>query len=870
MATATVAGGAVTGIIITCPGIGFDPVNSLLSVAFTGGGASPTTPTIGTITYSANGSGGLTKKGSGSLTLTGVNTFTGPITNNAGTLSLKTASTNSAAVVNGGTLAVSTLSKITGNITISNAAAFTIAQVRTDTNSLGNLTLNGGAAAPGATLGLGLTGLNPTVPLLTCGTLTINGTNTISVSGAVNLGTIPLVKYAVFAGTGTYTNITLPQGVSGYITNIAANSTLSVVITSTGPGLVWTGFNTNAALTNLWNISSTTNWLLNVTPTTYQQPIIPGDAVTFNDSGSGTVIVNTNVGPSSMVISNNSKSYTFSGNGTISGSTGIKKFGTNTAILNLTNNTYSGDTVINNGILQPGSASAIASSSSLNVGSVGTLDLTNYSESISGLSGSGYIDNSGTNAVVLTMGNGNGAVNWFGTITNTGTGGVSFIKTGSGNSIVTGTNYLAAVAASQNNGGTMLITNGGTLHLPGGAEFWVMQNAGTATVILDGGSIDLANWLVVGRNNVAANGTLILNNGLIQKSGDGNVVVGSLGATGTLIVNGGQLLNNANLWLGEGSNAVATLYLNGGLIQATQVRENNSGGLPTVAGIAYFNGGTLQATADSSDFIQTPVVSMIESNGLILDDNGFTLSIGSVALQAGDAFNGGLIKKGAGTVYLDAANTYTGTTLVTNGTLAGIGTIAGPVVVALAGNLGAGDAGTTPGTLTINSNLTLQGMATMRLNIDSSPTNDAIVLSGGSIAYSGTLVVSNLSTTALTISDTFQLFSGFGSYSGNFTSIVGSPGAGLAYSFNPASGVLSLVTGIATNPTNITASVSGNVLTLSWPVDHLGWKLESQTNTLGVGLNTNWVTLPGSDAVTTMNITINPTNGAVFYRMANP
>src|ERR1035437_5217499 len=124
----------------------------------------------------------------------------------------------------------------------------------------------------------------------------------------------------------------------------------------------------------------------------------------------------------------------------------------------------------------------------------------------------------------------------------------------------------------------MLITHGGTLHLPGGAEFWVMQNAGTATVILDGGSIDLANWLVVGRNNVAANGTLILNNGLIQKSGDGNVVVGSLGATGTLIVNGGQLLNNAELWLGENPAAVAILRLNGGLLQASDIRGNNQSG----------------------------------------------------------------------------------------------------------------------------------------------------------------------------------------------------------------------------------------------------------------------------------------------------
>jgi len=43
--------------------------------------------------------------------------------------------------------------------------------------------------------------------------------------------------------------------------------------------------------------------------------------------------------------------------------------------------------------------------------------------------------------------------------------------------------------------------------------------------------------------------------------------------------------------------------------------------------------------------------------------------------------------------------------------------------------------------------------------------------------------------------------------------------------------------------------------------------LQVQTNVPGTGLGTNWVTLPGSDLVTGTNITINPANGAVFYRL---
>src|SRR6185369_10385553 len=109
-----------------------------------------------------------------------------------------------------------------------------------------------------------------------------------------------------------------------------------------------------------------------------------------------------------------------------------------------------------------------------------------------------------------------------------------------------------------------------------------------------------------------------------------------------------------------------------------------------------------------------------------------------------------------------------------------------------------------------------------------------------------------------------------GTPTGNFSSITGSPGTGLAYSFNPASGVLSVVTGIASNPTNITFSVSGSTLSLSWPADHLGWILQVQTNTLSVGLNTNWVDVAGSESVTQTNINISVQTPAAFYRLRMP
>jgi hypothetical protein len=75
---------------------------------------------------------------------------------------------------------------------------------------------------------------------------------------------------------------------------------------------------------------------------------------------------------------------------------------------------------------------------------------------------------------------------------------------------------------------------------------------------------------------------------------------------------------------------------------------------------------------------------------------------------------------------------------------------------------------------------------------------------------------------------------------------------------------------VSLSPTNIVASISGNTLALSWPADHLGWHLQVQTNAPGMGLSTNWVMLPGSDQMTGTNFTIDPVDGAVFYRLVYP
>jgi hypothetical protein len=75
---------------------------------------------------------------------------------------------------------------------------------------------------------------------------------------------------------------------------------------------------------------------------------------------------------------------------------------------------------------------------------------------------------------------------------------------------------------------------------------------------------------------------------------------------------------------------------------------------------------------------------------------------------------------------------------------------------------------------------------------------------------------------------------------------------------------------VNTTPTNLDYSVSGNILTLTWPADHTGWTLQMQTNNLTSGLGTNWVDVPGSANVNSTNITVDPTKPTIFFRLVYP
>ncbi len=727
-----------------------------------------------------------------------------------------------------------------------------------------NFSMTGGGVTNNFDLSLDPTGISAASDkIVVAGDLTITGEhplvlNPLSASFASGVYTLYTYTGNLINENGTVSPGTLntnlivsaPSPIHANYTVSNAPGQIVLLVSGAGSNLVWVGDSSTS-----WQVDTVTNWFDGISSNSFGQ----FDTVKFDNTASNfnAVLVGTLM-PNGITV-NSDSNYVFSGSGKLSGTTSLIKAGTGT--LTLTNsggNDFSGSTVVSNGVLSMKSGNALSQYSSLEIKPAGTVQLGGYSESIGGLSGAGAIDNAGSAASVLTVGSLGSGV-WSGTIANSGTGGVSLVLNGTNNLAITGSNYVNSATASRiNNGfGTLTLTNNGLLK-SGGGEIWIgCESAITGKVVVAGGSLVVSNWLVIGRDNTNANGTLVVNSGTVQKAGGNNIVVGSLGATGNLTVNGGQVLNNGMLWVGEAAGANATVNLNGGLLQATQVRTNYNGAAPN-SSVINFNGGILQATAASTDFIEVYVAN-VQNGGLTLDDGGFVLSVLQPLLASG---TGGLIKQGAGTVYLDATNTCTGITIVTNGTLAGSGSLAGSLAVGPAGTLGAGDAAAI-GKLTLAGSLNLSGNAAFRIGKNGSVRTNDQVAGITAAHYGGTLTITTNGTTAFAVGDTFTLFSA-GSHSGSFTGIVGSPGTGMNFAF--ANGVLSVVSAGPSSPDYLTNSVSGNTLSLAWPAGK-NWILQWQTNSLNTGYGTNWNDVAGSTGYSATNITVNPAEPAMFFRL---
>ena len=304
----------------------------------------------------------------------------------------------------------------------------------------------------------------------------------------------------------------------------------------------------------------------------------------------------------------------------------------------------------------------------------------------------------------------------------------------------------------------------------------------------------------------------------------------------------------------------------------------NAGNILQIAGVSVAL-GTLNGAGTISNFVSATTATLNIGTG----------NFSGTITRAGTAVTA-LNKNTPSTLTLSGANTYTGPTAISNGTFVVNGSIASPVTVysgATVGGIGTinsnllvnSGATVTPGnpgsigTLTVSGTITNSGTFVMGINRTNAQNSDLLSSAKPIKITGGSLTVTNLGP-ALQAGDTFQLFNqavaGFAVTNLPLTDA----GNNLVWTnkvaINGSIQVLSAAPSVSTTATNITLQASGGNLTISWPPDHTGWTLQVQTNTIGVGLSTNWVDVPGSSTANQMIIPIIPANGSVFFRLVLP
>jgi hypothetical protein len=146
------------------------------------------------------------------------------------------------------------------------------------------------------------------------------------------------------------------------------------------------------------------------------------------------------------------------------------------------------------------------------------------------------------------------------------------------------------------------------------------------------------------------------------------------------------------------------------------------------------------------------------------------------------------------------------------------------------------------------------------------PTTDLVNVTGNLIrnATAGTLTVKNLGPNSLAPGDKFTLFS---QPLPNGASITVS-GARATWVNNLAvDGSVSVATLITTRP-NLNFTTTSTNIQFSWSDPFNSFKLQAQTNSINVGISTNWADYPGGTA-NPITVPIVRTNGTVFYRIVS-
>jgi fibronectin-binding autotransporter adhesin len=621
------------------------------------------------------GSGSVVQDGSGTTTLTAANTYFGLTTVNDGALFITPA-------YQGG-----------GDVVVANGATFGVsASSVSNSATIGSLTLGSGGATT-LDFSYGLTG-NPTNAALVANAITISGTSAVRIGGSFVVGTFPVLKYNSLSGTFN-TSVSGPRGVTATLSNDVVNKVIYATVSAVGSGVIWTG--TNSISPNLWDLNTTVNWLIGGSPTTYIENVPPGDTVTFNDAGSGLVLLSNTVSPASVTISNPAVNYTFQGTGgQINSAAGLTKVGAGTVTLNVPGN-FSGTTVISNGPVSIGANQTFAN---LSGNSAVTVSAGNPTLTVNNTLNTTFAGN-----IIGTLG-----------LTKTGTGqltlpgsnslsGNLFVKAG-GVTLDSGFMGLGTFASIGQNG-----TDDGVLTLKGTASISANNDLNVGDVgssvgtlnIQDNASLTVSAFYIGSANSAGstASGTVNQTGGTVTQTstatgvftiggrlensslgavGVYNLIDGTLnattairlggGGTGTFNQSGGLVNVNVDINLARFNGSVGTYNLNGGTLRTVRV-TSSTGANATL----NLNGGVLLAREDNTSVITNIPMVNVRNGGAVIDTAGFNVAV-AAALQhstiGGDnTIDGGLTKRGEGTLILaDWYSSYTGPTRVTGGMLA--------------------------------------------------------------------------------------------------------------------------------------------------------------------------------------------------------
>ena len=466
------------------------------------------------------------------------------------------------------------------------------------------------------------------------------------------------------------------------------------------------------------------------------------------------------------------------------------------------NNSYSGATTVAAGVLTAGAANVLDNSSGINLtAAAATLNLAGLAQTVTkldGVAGAIVTNDAGNTATAATLTIAGGGGSYGGDLTQNGTDALSLTKSGSGTqslAVVTGS-YSGATTVSA---GSLRITtgaslgtaagqtsaNGGTLDLNG------LALATTETINLSGtGDGGVGALTGTGTSSLAATNTLTLT---------GNA---SLGGAGTLTLNGviGETGGARNLTktgagtviLAASNNYSGVTTIAQGTLQAAAVNVlANSSGLSLNAATSFNLAGFDQAVAK----LDGVAGSVVTNNSAAVADLA-TLTItagggsfaGNITESGGDALS--LTKSGVGTQILaGSANTYTGPTTVSGGTLqAGVADL-----LAQSAGLNISVAGARFNLAGFNQSLVkLDGVAGAVLSNDAGSTNDVatLTITGGGGSYAGNITENATDTLSVTksTSGTQVLAVGTGTYDGATAVTGGTLQVTTAASFGSSSG----------------------------------------------------------------------------------